>query len=131
MFRKTYYHIRQRNEHIFLFQYQYSTYLLWQKQRCIKESKKLRLISSLLFLFSESANNYTKQEDTYCTNKGSISYTTFEQAKEACQDSLDCSAVSDTDCDNDYYSLCPNTTTLKSSSQGSCVYVKGKAWFQF
>ena len=77
-----------------------------------------------------SDNNYGKITNTYCTNKEDISYSTYEEALKACRDSADCSAVSDTDCDNDFYYLCPVSTTLKSSSIGSCVYIMGR-YFQF
>ena len=94
--------------------------------KVLKQTQNTKDFLTPVLLFSDFRNRYTKHANKYCSNKANVAHTTYEEAVEACRGSDDCSGISDTDCDDDKFYLCPVSTTLKSSSKGSCVYVKGK-----
>ena len=74
-----------------------------------------------------NVETFTKMEDTQCSpNYNSDSYSNVEEAKAACAQDVNCSAVFHYGCSGaSNLDLCPKDAKITSASSGSCIYRKG------
>ena len=64
---------------------------------------------------------YTHFADKYCNGEYISSYTTLQDAKEACSNNIECGCIYDVGCSNHTWTISKGSS-LASSGQGSCAW---------
>ena len=67
-------------------------------------------------------SHFVQVSDTHCTTNDYDSYDFLDDAKVACLNDVNCSAVYDEHCDGDEFTLCPVGFTVEHSTSNSCLY---------
>ena len=76
--------------------------------------------------------DFIKHDGFHCSgDKGVKKYSTLLAAQNECTVRHECGMIYDDSCDADNYWVCPSTATIKTSTEGSCLYVKGTHLIQF
>merc|ERR1712038_209653 len=76
--------------------------------------------------YKKKDSEFLLKPGTFCDKSSDEAYSTFDEARKACENICGCEAVYSSGCTNEKWYTCDPGSNFKSSSQGSCIFERNQ-----